>query len=182
MNRDLLAGPAPEVAARLLNLVLISTIGGEHVAGRLVEVEAYDQDDPASHSHRGPTERNRTMFGPPGHLYVYLSYGIHHCANIVCGPEGVGAAVLVRGVVLLDGREVVRRRRGARPDRDLVDGPGKVGQSLGLRLDHDGVDLLDPASPLRLVDDGVPPPAAPLVGPRIGITKAVDTPWRFRVA
>jgi DNA-3-methyladenine glycosylase len=165
----------------MLNLVLISKVDGELVSGRLVEVEAYDEHDPASHSYRGPTERNRTMFGPPGHLYVYLSYGLHLPMNVVTGPEGSGAAVLIRAVDLLEGHDVARRRRGGRRDRELTNGPGKVAQALGIERGHDGLDLLDPSSPVRLVDDGTPPPPDPLVGPRIGISQGVDTPWRFRV-
>lgn len=181
MNRDLLVGAAPDVAPRLLNLVLMSRVEGELVTGRLVEVEAYDEDDPASHSSRGPTPRNRTMFGPPGHLYVYLSYGLHLPMNVVTGPQGTGAAVLIRALDLLEGHDVARRRRGGRPDRDLTNGPGKAAQALGIELIHDGLDLLDPSSPVRLIDDGTPPPATPLVGPRIGITKGIEAPWRFRV-
>jgi DNA-3-methyladenine glycosylase len=169
---------APTVARRLLGKVLVSDVEGSTVRGRIVEVEAYDEHDPASHSFRGPTPRSAIMFGPPGRLYVYLSYGVHRCANVVVGPTGSGQAVLLRAVAPLEGVETMTARRGRRTD--LADGPGKLCQAFGIELDHGGVDLLDPASPIRLVDDGTPPPAHPLVGPRIGITKAVDTPWRFR--
>ena len=180
IDRSWFGRDAPVVAPELLNKVLVSTIGGERVTGRIVEVEAYTQDDPASHTFRGPTERNQVMFGPPGHLYVYLSYGIHRCANVVTGAAGDGQAVLLRALDPIEGIDVVRRRRSGRPDRDLTDGPGKLCQALAIGGDHDGADLLtDPH--LALVDDGVAPPPTPLVGPRVGITKGVDVPWRFRV-
>lgn len=180
VDRKALAGPAPEVAPWLLGKLLVSEIGGRRVVGRIAEVEAYDVDDPASHTFNGRTVRNAPMFGPPGHLYVYLSYGIHHCVNVVVGPDGRGEAVLIRAVDLVDGLDVARRRRGKRPDRELANGPGKVGQALALDLSHSGLDALAPGAPVRLLDDGTPPPADPIVGPRIGITKGVETPWRFR--
>jgi DNA-3-methyladenine glycosylase len=163
-----------------LNKLFVSTVGDTAVAGRIAEVEAYDQDDPASHTFCGRTRRNAVMFGPPGHLYVYLSYGIHHCANVVVGPDGRGEAVLIRALDLEDGVETAAVRRNNRPRRALSDGPGKLCQALGIDLGHDGHDLLANGD-LRLVDDGVPPPSNPLVGPRVGLTKAVDTPWRFRL-
>ena len=173
---------APVVAPELLGKALVrrGPDGSVLAAGRITEVEAYTRDDPASHTHRGPTRRNAVMFGPAAHLYVYLSYGIHRCANVVTGAEGDGQAVLVRALEPIEGIEAMRARRGVADDRRLADGPGKLAQALGIELDHDGVDLLDPGSPLAIVDDGTPPPAAPLVGPRIGITRAVDVPWRFR--
>jgi len=180
VDRRLLAGEAPDVAPMLLNKVLLSMVGGEVVAGRIIEVEAYTEADPASHTFRGPTDRNRVMFGPPGHLYVYLSYGIHRCVNVVTGPEGSGQAVLVRAVDVVDGIAVARRRR-QRPDRVLADGPGKLCQALAIGAEHDGTDALSSSAEVVLLDDGVQPPVEPLVGPRIGITKGVDTPWRFRV-
>jgi DNA-3-methyladenine glycosylase len=121
------------------------------------------------------------MYGPAGHLYVYLSYGIHRCVNVVTAADGVGAAVLIRSVEPIDGIDVMRARRGVVRDLDLADGPGKIGQAFGIGLDDYGLDVTDPSSRVRILDDGTPPPAAPLVGPRIGITKAVETPWRFRV-
>jgi DNA-3-methyladenine glycosylase len=173
--------PASELAPLLLNKLLVSTLGAERAIGRIVEVEAYDEDDPASHTFGGPTPRNRVMFGPAGHLYVYLSYGIHRCANVVAGREGSGQAVLLRALEPVAGLEAMRRRRPGRADPDLADGPGKLCQALAIDLHHDGVDLTDPASALTIHDDGVAPPARPVVGPRVGITKAVDVPWRFRV-
>lgn len=179
--RHRLAAPAAEVAHELLGAVLRRGT----VAGRIVEVEAYGgSDDPASHAHRGRTPRNGAMFGPPGTLYVYRSYGIHWCANVVCGREGEGTAVLVRALAPLEGAEEMRRRRPrARRDRDLCSGPGKLAQALGLTGDDDGADLLAPGSPVRLE----PAPGvvgADLVhrGPRIGITRATERPWRLWLA
>jgi DNA-3-methyladenine glycosylase len=167
-----------EVAPALLNKVLV--LGP--CAGRVVEVEAYRQDDPASHSYRGPTERNRVMFGEPGHLYVYLSYGVHWCCNVVCGDVGYGAAVLVRALRPLDGLDrMFARRPRARGERDLCSGPGKLTQALGITRDHNGASLAQGEGPL-LLDDGTLPPAPPASGPRIGISKAVEQPWRFWVA
>jgi DNA-3-methyladenine glycosylase len=156
------------------------TVDGMVVA-RIIETEAYMAADPASHSFRGRTDRNAVMFGPPGRLYVYLSYGIHACANVVTGVEGDGQAVLLRAGVPVAGIDAVRRRRSGRPDRELADGPGKLCQALGIGLGDNGVDLTAPWSPIRILDDGTAPPELPLVGPRVGITKGVETPWRFRV-
>lgn len=154
---------------------------GFEVAGRIVETEAYCSDDPASHSFNGPTPRSSVMFGPPGHLYVYLSYGIHRCANIVVGADGDGQAVLLRALEPVRGIEAMRSRRHGRADRELANGPGKLCAAFGIGLSDNGADLLAVDSRIQIIDDGTPPPAVPLVGPRIGITKAVDTPWRFRV-
>ena len=141
--------------------------------GRITEVEAYTQDDPASHAFRGPTPRNDVMFGPPGRLYVYFTYGMHHCVNIVTGRRGDGQAVLLRGVKPLAGLEAMRARRGPVPDARLADGPGKLAQAFGL-------DLADNGRLAVVYDDGievdVPPP-----GPRVGITKAADWPRRWLV-
>lgn len=157
--------------------MLLVESAGTTTSGRIVETEAYTADDPASHSFGGRTARNAVMFGPAGHLYVYLSYGIHRCANIVTGASGEGQAVLIRAVEPLDGIELMMLRRRREP---LADGPGKLCQALGITLDDDGVDLT--RSPrIRLLDDGTPPPAEPITGPRIGITRAVDAPWRFRL-
>jgi DNA-3-methyladenine glycosylase len=171
---------APVLAPDLLNKVLVSTAGGRRVSGRVVEVEAYTEDDPASHTFPGRTPRNVAMFGPPGHVYVYLSYGIHHCVNVVAAPDGTGHAVLLRAVAPLDGIAVMRERRPGRPDRELADGPGKLASAFGLDLSQYGLDLTDANAPVHILDDGTPPPESPLVGPRIGLTKGIDTPWRFR--
>lgn len=175
IDRELLAGDAAVVAPLLLNKLLVH---GECV-GRIVEVEAYDETDPASHTFRGRTARNAVMFGPPGHLYVYFSYGMHYCSNVVTGPPGVGSAVLLRAVRPVAGIDTMRRRRGGRAQ--LADGPAKLCQAFAIGPEHDGADLCELAGSVGLADDGTPPPSAPIVGPRIGISKAVDTPWRFRV-
>lgn len=176
--RGLLAGDPVEVAPALLGKVLRTA----DAAGRIVEVEAYREDDPASHSFRRRTERNATMFGPAGRLYVYRSYGVHWCANVVCGEAGEGGAVLVRALAPTEGLEAMRRRRpAARRDRDLCAGPGRLTAALGIDGSHDDIDLLDAAASVRLVDDGTAPPARPIVTTRVGITKAVERPWRWVV-
>lgn len=174
--RQLLIGE-PEIAApRLLGSILVSTIDEEVVRIRLTEVEAYKgQDDPASHAFRGETERNRSMFQHPGTLYVYRSYGVHWCANTAAGPDGIGWGILMRAGQIVDGESAVIRRRG-RYDQ-LVNGPGKLTQALGITGDHNGLDLLDPTSPVRLEPGATP--GLVMSTPRIGISKAVDIPWRF---
>jgi DNA-3-methyladenine glycosylase len=140
----LLDGDAPVVAPQLLNKVIVSDVDGWPTAGRIVEVEAYTEDDPASHSSAGRTPRTSVMFGPSGRLYVYLSYGIHCCANVVVGPAGSGQAVLLRALHPIMGHAVMEQRRGRRAN--LADGPGKLCQALAIRLDHRDVDLLDARS------------------------------------
>lgn len=174
VQRSLLAGDSPDVAPLLLNKLLVH--GG--CVGRIVEVEAYRQDDPASHTYRGRTPRNAVMFGPPGYLYVYFTYGMHHCANVVTSPDGVGAAVLLRAVEPVRGEELMRARRAGRAA--LSDGPAKLCQAFAIGPQHNGVDVCR-GGEVMLLDDGTPPPAVPVVGPRVGISKAVDVPWRFRV-
>ena len=173
VSRRLLAGDAPDVAPALLNKLLVH---GECV-GRIVEVEAYREDDPASHTFRGRTPRNAVMFGPAGHMYVYFTYGMHFCANVVTGVEGVGSAVLLRAVEPIAGIDLMSMRRGG--SRQLADGPAKLCQAFGIDRGHDGADLLS-GDGIGLYDDGVAPPTNPRVGPRVGITKAVDVPWRWR--
>jgi DNA-3-methyladenine glycosylase len=177
----LLEGRPEEVAPRLLNLLLS---GADGRAGRIIEVEAYGGgDDPASHAYRGPRPRNRAMFGPAGHLYVYRSYGVHWCANVVTGPAGVGSAVLLRALEPVAGIDLMRRVRwGDGPagrDRDLCRGPGRLTRSLDITGEMDGSDLCAAAGPLRLLDDGTPPPDRPDASPRVGISVATDRPWRF---
>ena len=172
--RPLLAGDAPDVAPLLLNKLLVH---GPCV-GRITEVEAYREDDPASHTFRGRTPRNAVMFGPPGHLYVYFTYGMHHCANVVTGPAGRGAAVLLRAVEPLAGITVMRERRHGRAQ--LADGPAKLCEAFAIGPEHNGADVCG-GSGVGLFDDGTPPPDDPLVGPRVGISVAVDVPWRWRV-
>jgi DNA-3-methyladenine glycosylase len=153
-------------------------------AGRIVEVEAYKgAADPASHAFRGRTPRTAVMFGPPGHLYVYFTYGMHWCANVVCGPEGEAAALLVRALAPLRGIEEMRRVRvAARRDTELCNGPAKLCQALGISGTDNGTDLLAPRSRIRLIDDGTPPPEVPAQGRRIGISVGTEEPWRFWVA
>ncbi len=142
----------------------------------LTEVEAYDgAGDPASHAYRGRTKRNGVMFGPPGHLYVYRSYGIHWCMNVVTAPVGTAGAVLLRGGIPVEGREVMERRRG-RGDH-LTDGPGKLAQALGVAGEHNGVDLFG-SGPVQLVE-GSPVAGEIVATPRIGISRATDREWRF---
>lgn len=175
-----LVGPVEQVAVDLLGLLLV----GRGLVARIVEVEGYDQDDPASHTHHGRTAANATMFGPPGRLYVYLSHGLHHCGNVVVGPEGTGAAVLLRALAVEHGAGVALERRdgrGADDARALAGGPGRVGQVLALDRGDDGLDLLDPAGPLVLRDDGQRPDDVAR-GPRTGVRLAADRPWRWWVA
>jgi len=173
LDRSFFDRPVLEVAPDLLGVVL--SHGG--VAVRLTEVEAYDgPDDPGSHAYRGRTPRNGTMFGPPGHLYVYFSYGMHWCANVVCGHEGTASAVLLRAGQVVEGAELAQRRRGERVTaRDLARGPARLTQALGLDRAHDGADLFDGA--IRL--DHGDRPEATLTGPRVGLREAADRPWRY---
>jgi DNA-3-methyladenine glycosylase len=176
---DLLAGDPLEVAPQLLNTLLVH---GDRIA-RIVEVEAYRGiEDPASHAYRGPTKRNAVMFGPPGRLYVYFTYGMHWCANVVCGPEGVAGAVLLRAAAPVAGLDAMwSARRAARTERDLCSGPAKLCQAMGLNRDQDGADLLIADRGVSLVTDGMSPPVRPGVGVRIGIRQAAEHPWRWWV-
>ncbi|WP_129134754.1 DNA-3-methyladenine glycosylase [Luteimonas sp. YGD11-2] len=180
LPRDFYRRHPTEVAPQLLNRILVRDDGR---AGRIVEVEAYaGSEDPAAHSHRGPTRRNATMFGEPGHLYVYFTYGMHWGSNAVCGDVGEGAGVLLRAIEPLQGLDLIRAARpGARRDRDLANGPGKLSQAMGITGDFDGADLVAPDRGIAIVDDGTPPPATPAVGPRIGISQAIDFHWRWHV-
>ena len=163
-----------EVARRLIGVLLLV----DGVGGRIVETEAYDRDDPASHSFAGPTQRNLVMFGPPAHVYVYRSYGIHWCLNFVCREAGHGAGVLIRAIEPLAGLDRMRARRDASDTRMLCSGPGKLCQALGVTHAHNGLPLA--AAPFSL---SAPTEAAAIVaGPRIGISKAMDLPWRFGLA
>jgi DNA-3-methyladenine glycosylase len=175
-SRDFFARPTVTVARDLVGFHLVRMVDFQLLVGVIVETEAYTPDDPASHSYRGMTARNRSMFGPPGHLYVYRIYGVHFCANVVTEAEGTGAAVLLRAVVPRVGLEEMARRRGRATN--LADGPGKLCQAFGIDRSHDGIDLIDRASPIWLDGRSRPKPSV-IATPRIGITKAVERPWRF---
>lgn len=184
LDRGFFAGATLDVATALVGSRLLCDAGTpREVRAVLVEVEAYlGVEDPASHAHRGPTPRAAIMFGAPGHLYVYLSYGMHFCANVVCEPEGVAGAVLLRAAAVEVGEEVVRSRRvrgGRQPAASaLLSGPGNLGAGLGLTLADNGLDLCDPDSRLRILERETE--EVPLaVAPRVGITRAADRPLRF---
>jgi DNA-3-methyladenine glycosylase len=153
-------------------------------AGRIVEVEAYcGGEDPGSHAYRGETPRNRTMFGPPGGLYVYFTYGMHWCANVVTGEVGEGVAVLLRALAPTEGLDAMRRARvRARRDRDLCSGPAKLCQALGIDRAYDGADLVTGDRGVWIADDGTAPPADPAVTTRIGLTQGAEHPWRWFVS
>ena len=195
MAREFFAGPSLRVAPRVLGCVLEHETPGGLVAVELTEVEAYEGSaDPASHAYRGRTARNAVMFGPPGHAYVYFTYGMHFCVNLVCGPEGTATAVLLRAGRVIEGTPLAAERRlagrlGARvPDRDLARGPARLCQALGINRVQDGADVCDPASALRIRPGrpqaaGAPPSDRPVPrisrGPRIGVSSAAERPWRF---
>jgi DNA-3-methyladenine glycosylase len=174
--------PAEVVARELLGAVVVSTLGGQRTAGRIVETEAYlGYRDPASHGYRHRrNERNAALFGSPGSWYVYLSYGIHWCANLVCGVEGEGGAVLLRALEPVEGLDVMRRRRGPLADVQLCSGPGKLCQALAISRDVDG-HAMEPSA-LTVVAEMNAAPTAFAVTPRIGITQAADWPLRFLLA
>jgi DNA-3-methyladenine glycosylase len=208
--RDILAGDTLDAARAILGALLVREPergGGARRSGRIVEVEAYiGQDDRASHARMGPTPRNRVMFGPPGIAYVYLVYGIHHCLNVVSGPTGFPAAILLRSVVPVEGADAMRAARVERaashrradrgnaeaaaarlarvPDAQLAVGPANLAAAFGVERGENGIDLLDPASPLRLeLPPEGEPPVAFVTTPRIGVEHAgpgwADRPWRF---
>ena len=168
------------VAVALLNKVLVNADGRR---GRIVETEAYNgAHDPAAHSWHGRTARNTTMFGAPGLLYVYFTYGMHWCCNPVCGEAGEGVAVLLRALAPLNGLDAMRTARPAcRRDRDLCRGPARLCQAMGIDAAQDGVDLVSGRGGFSIVDDGMPPPDVPTVTERIGITRAMDKLWRWYV-
>jgi DNA-3-methyladenine glycosylase len=200
LPREFFGRPATEVAPDLLGCVLWHTGAAGLVAARLVEVEAYrGAIDPASHSYRGRTARNAVMFGPPGYAYVYFTYGMHYCVNLVCQPAGLAEAVLIRAGAVVEGTDLARRRRyglaeadgstgagtGRHRDRDLARGPGRLCQALGIDRSLDGADACAPDGPI-----GISPPeafdqaevagsGAIRVGPRVGISRAADLPWRY---
>jgi DNA-3-methyladenine glycosylase len=178
LSQSFFARSALEVARDLIGCTFL--VAG--VGGRIVETEAYRQDDPCCHAFNGRTERNAVLFGPPGHLYVYFTYGMHFCANAVCGDVGESSAVLLRALAPLAGLEEMRSARGraARRDRDLCSGPAKLCQAFGIDRAQDGADLVT-GDDVGVFDDGTPPPVVPGVSARIGISVAADHPWRWFV-
>jgi DNA-3-methyladenine glycosylase len=184
--REFFARDAVEVAPDLLGLVLEHQTAAGPVAVRLTEVEAYEGEaDPASHAYRGRTQRNAVMYGPPGHAYVYFTYGMHFCVNLVCLGPGTAAAVLLRAGAVIEGEDLARQRRSASsradiPARDLARGPARICQALGIDKSLNGADVCVAGSPLRVRREN--PAARPeniATGPRVGVTDAADVPWRF---
>ena len=163
-----------EVAPELVGALLFV----DGVGGIVVEVEAYDPEDPAAHGFRGQTPRNASMFGPPGHAYVYRSYGIHWCLNLVCAEKGRAEAVLVRALEPMRGLDEMRRRRSLDDERLLCSGPGRLCQALGITRAHDGLPLDEPPFELH----PRPEPVEVAAGPRIGLSRAADRPWRYGLA
>jgi DNA-3-methyladenine glycosylase len=201
LPREFFARPADQVAPDLLGCVLAHDTSerprGGLVAVALVEVEAYlGEVDPASHAFRGRTARNAVMYGPPGHAYVYFTYGMHFCVNLVCSPEGHASAVLIRAGRVVEGAVLARARRSgtasspgrsprraALPDRDLARGPARLCEALDIDRTQNGADAIDPGSPLRVYAPPEPVPAASISrGPRVGVSRAADVAWRFWIA
>jgi DNA-3-methyladenine glycosylase len=174
IDRSFFARSVHEVAPDLIGVTFLCA----GVGGVIVEVEAYDHEDPAAHGYGGRTARNASMFGPPGHAYVYRSYGIHWCVNFVCEAVDVAAAVLIRALEPTQGIDVMRVRRGVEGERLLCSGPGKLCQALEITREHDGLALDEPPFELRQRAE----PVEVVRGPRVGITKAVDQPWRYTLA
>jgi DNA-3-methyladenine glycosylase len=174
LPREFFARSVHQVAPDLVGVTLLV----DGVGGTIVEVEAYDHEDPAAHGYRGKTARNASMFGPPGHAYVYRSYGIHWCLNFVCEGEGVASAVLIRALEPTQGLEQIRARRGLDEPRLLCAGPGRLCQALAVTREQDGAPLDEP--PFELLPRAEEPEIA--TGPRIGITQAADRPWRYTLA
>jgi DNA-3-methyladenine glycosylase len=182
LSREFLNRPAPEVAPGLLGCVLEHESPEGLVAVRLTEVEAYNgEGDPASHAARGRTARNAVMYGPPGHAYVYFTYGMHFCVNVVCMTPGTASAVLMRAGAVIAGEDLARRRRPVKgPPRDLARGPARLCQALGIDRALNGADFCDPASPVRLrTRIGPVAENAICTGPRVGVSAAATVPWRF---
>lgn len=199
LPREFFGQPADQVAPGLLGCVITHQTGEGLVAVRLSEVEAYlGEADPASHAYRGRTRRNAVMFGPPGHAYVYFTYGMHFCLNLVCGPGGTASAVLLRAGRVIEGAALAGARRGrkarARGDRgddpappaaavaerDLARGPARLCEALGIDRSHDGADACDPGSPVQVLSGSAPAGAAAIsAGPRVGVSRGADLAWRF---
>lgn len=179
LGRSFYNTDALTLAPQLLNKIFVA---GD-VAGRIVEVEAYmGADDAASHAFRGQTPRNSVMFGPPGFLYVYFTYGMHYCCNVVTSEEGVASAVLIRALEPVRGLDIMRMRRlRAKSDRDLTNGPAKLCEALGIDRGNDGANLMTNDQRIAIFSDEISPPERPATGPRIGIKQAQDYPWRYWV-
>jgi DNA-3-methyladenine glycosylase len=174
LRRDFFARSVHEVAPDLVGVTLLV----DGVGGTIVEVEAYDHEDPAAHGYRGRTARNASMFGPPGHAYVYRSYGIHWCLNLVCEEEGAASAALLRALEPTQGLDAMRARRGLDDPRLLCAGPGRLCQALSVTREHDGLALDEP--PFRL--EARTEPIEVVAGTRVGITRAAELPWRYALA
>jgi DNA-3-methyladenine glycosylase len=173
LPRRFYARDSVEVARDLIGRLLVRETGDVRLVGRIVEAEAYSKDDPASHTYRGQTRRNTTMFGPPGHLYVYVSHGIHHCMNVTCGGAN---AVLLRALEPIEGLEEMVRRRGLAEERLLCAGPGRLCQALGVTLADDGLDVTRREGLWLAAGE---PVESVLATARIGLTVAAEVPWRF---
>jgi DNA-3-methyladenine glycosylase len=179
MGLDFLSHSAAEVAPRLLGCLLVREIAGQKLIGRIVETEAYDQTDAASHSYKGRTPRTDVMFGPSGYLYVYFTYGMHYCMNIVCGEEGHGTAVLIRAIEPLEGEEIMQTNRRGKEGIELTNGPAKVCQALQIDKTWNGHGMSEP--PFQLVEQPTLDIAQITQTTRVGITQATDVPWRFYI-
>jgi DNA-3-methyladenine glycosylase len=176
-NFDILNGLASEVAPRLLGCYLVRELNGQKLVGKIVETEAYDQSDVASHSYKGETPRTKVMFGQPGHLYVYFTYGMHYCCNIVVGPAGHGAAVLIRALEPVEGEEIMAVNRKGITGQQMTNGPAKLCYALGIDKTMNGHDLLRP--PLELIIRDPVSQTSIVQTTRIGISQGKDVPWRF---
>ncbi|MCW3061336.1 MAG: Mpg [Capsulimonas sp.] len=184
LPREFYLEPTLTVARRLLGQIVVRTLpGGERLSGIIVETEGYLAGDPACHAYRGKTLRNASMFGPPGHAYVYLSYGMHMMLNLVCQEEGVAEAVLVRALEPLEGVETMRSLRGGITNTiQLTNGPGKLGAAIALtRQEDDGVDVTDPKGRLQIIPGQIVSDADIVDSQRIGITQGADLPWRYYI-
>jgi DNA-3-methyladenine glycosylase len=176
-NLSFLNQSAELVAPRLLGCLLVRELQGHTLIGRIVETEAYDQTDLASHSYMGKTERTAVMFGPAGFLYVYFTYGMHYCCNVVVGTEGEGAAVLIRGIEPVEGREFMQAHRGNQRGHNITNGPAKLCQALRIDTSMNGHSLLE--GPLRIIEQPPLSKNSIVQTTRIGISQAIDVPWRF---
>jgi DNA-3-methyladenine glycosylase len=175
----ILSIPAEEAAPRLLGCYMEREINGHRLVGKIVETEAYDQSDAASHSYKGQTPRTTIMFGPPGHLYVYFTYGMHYCCNVVAGPKGHGSAVLIRAMEPIEGQDLMAENRGGRGGHDATNGPAKLCQAFQINKEWNGHDLHKP--PLKLIIKQPVPQDKIIQTTRIGISEAKEQPWRFYI-